>query len=936
METRATKLRRMNESMRNSLHAERILSQLSFLLEVSGVKSNAYDDQLLPVIDKLYDEASKVGAITKEMAIQYEQTLLPLADVCKAYEITCIAHAHIDMNWMWGYQETASLTIDTFNTMLRLMDEYPEFTFSQSQASVYEIVEKYHPQMLEKIKKRVHEGRWEVTASTWVEHDSNLSGEESFARHLLYTKRYLSELLDIPQSSLELNFEPDTFGHNINVPEIMNRGGVKYYYHCRGYSHEMEHIYNWRSPSGAEILVYREPHWYNQTISYDLFYDMPYFCKKNNTNKMMKVYGVGDHGGGPTRRDINRLIEMSGWPLFPRIKFGTLHGFFKELELERANFNTVEQELNYVFTGCYTSQSRIKRANHIAEDRLLEAEALDAQAKILANAYRTAGSFEQPWRKVLFNQFHDILPGSGVMETREYAMGIYQQSLAGSLINANHATSSIADQIDTSGIIVYPDDDIAIGAGVGYYTEEAMHYKSTAPQRGTGVPRIYHLFNTTPFERTEVVELTLWDWPEDIGKIAATTATGQPLETQVLSRGEHYWGHTFHQIAVLATVPPMGYTTCLVTHTPENTVTYVHDITLEEAPRQDCIDDAPIILENEHLKVTFDQRMKIISMVDKSTNRQLIDGLNGAGCFTYTEENPLEGMTSWRVGKRAQVVDINDSYPVMIQSFVSSGIRQQVRYTVKYLNSSLDVTIVLDKGAQTLRYDVQSDWREFGSPDRGIPQLGFNVPLAFSSPTYRCGIQYGTIDRPELAHDVPCIDFMAALPATGQDKTLVLMSDSKYGFRGFQNVLSVNLLRGSYDPDPSPEIAKHSFSLGISLVDPAPENIKAVTEPFIHSIYSCTNSVHEGNLPSSGSLLKLDGELVLSALKQSEDGKGLIVRLYNPKDEDRTATLTFAKNVQTSHLLNMLEEEQQPIEAEGNTLKVALPKRAVYTYKVVL
>ncbi len=163
-----------------------------------------------------------------------EQSLSPIAHVAKTYTIYCAGHGHIDMNWMWSFDETVSITLDTCRTMLDLMDQYPDYTFAQSQASVYEIVARHDPALLERIRDRVQEGRWEVTAATWVEADRNLPNAESMVRHLLYTRRYLSGLLGIDPDSLDLDFEPDTFGHHQNVPEILSDAGVRYYYHCRG------------------------------------------------------------------------------------------------------------------------------------------------------------------------------------------------------------------------------------------------------------------------------------------------------------------------------------------------------------------------------------------------------------------------------------------------------------------------------------------------------------------------------------------------------------------------------------------------------------------------------------------------------------------------------------------------------------------------------
>ena len=162
----------------------------------------------------------------------------------------------------------------------------------------------------------------------------------------------MTELLDIDKESLNIDFEPDTFGHAENGPEILTQGGAKYYYHCRGY--HKEHIYRWRAPSGAEVLVCREPVWYNDELArYDSLGFVPSFCKEYGITKTMKFYGVGDHGGGPTRKEIEHWMEMQTWPLMPTIQFGTLKEFYESLEEKREQFPVVEQELNYIFSGCY-------------------------------------------------------------------------------------------------------------------------------------------------------------------------------------------------------------------------------------------------------------------------------------------------------------------------------------------------------------------------------------------------------------------------------------------------------------------------------------------------------------------------------------------------------------------------------------------------------
>ena len=150
----------------------------------------------------------------------------------------------------------------------------------------------------------------------------------------------------------------------------------------------------------------------------DMLSYVPEFCDEYKTNLSLKVYGVGDHGGGPTRRDVEMIRDMMNWPIQPTIEFGTFHQFFHELEKDADQFPVVDRELNCVFTGCYTTQTRIKMANRFSEDKLYDAETLSTMAYLDFGNENHVDSYGKAWKKTLFNQFHDIIPGSGVMDTR--------------------------------------------------------------------------------------------------------------------------------------------------------------------------------------------------------------------------------------------------------------------------------------------------------------------------------------------------------------------------------------------------------------------------------------------------------------------------------------------------------------------------------------
>ncbi|MDO8685283.1 MAG: hypothetical protein Q7J78_01275, partial [Clostridiales bacterium] len=190
--------------------ADRVLSQLGYAVKLSKVNGGKFDGLIGNAVKFLAGCYVEEGTVTKDAASKTEEMIQELTAAAKSFKMICTAHAHIDMNWMWGFAETVAITLDTFRTMLNLMKEYPEYRFSQSQASVYKIVEEYDPVMLEEIKARVREGRWEVTASTWVETDKNMPNGESLSRHILYTRKYLAKLLDLDPDTLNIDFEPDT------------------------------------------------------------------------------------------------------------------------------------------------------------------------------------------------------------------------------------------------------------------------------------------------------------------------------------------------------------------------------------------------------------------------------------------------------------------------------------------------------------------------------------------------------------------------------------------------------------------------------------------------------------------------------------------------------------------------------------------------------
>jgi alpha-mannosidase len=251
------------------------------------------------------------------------------------------------------------------------MDEFDEFCFSQGQASVYQIMRRHNAELYERIRRRVAEGRWEVTAVHWVEGDKNLACGEALARHLLYTRAFMREQFGLAPEDVPIDWEPDTFGHAHTIPSILARAAVRRYYMCRGGESPHPPVFWWQGPDGSRVLVNQEITAYNDHIGPHAVKGLLRFCRQTRLKDWLFVYGVGDHGGGPTRRDILRGRDFNTWPVWPNFRFTTTRAFYEVLEAHGDRWPVIDGELNFEFTGCYTSQSAIKRANRLGENYCL-------------------------------------------------------------------------------------------------------------------------------------------------------------------------------------------------------------------------------------------------------------------------------------------------------------------------------------------------------------------------------------------------------------------------------------------------------------------------------------------------------------------------------------------------------------------------------------
>lgn len=339
-------------------------------------------------------------------------------------EFLAVGHAHIDYAWLWPLEETIRKTARTFAAQLRLMEEYPEYRFIQSQPAIYLLCKKYYPDLYAGIEVAVKKGQWIPEGAMFVEPDTNLSGGESLIRQLLYGKQFFKEEFGTESRLLWL---PDSFGYSGALPQILKKSGVEYlvtqkiFWSYNGGEQFPYHYFKWRGIDGTEITSFL-PTSYNYNTNPE---DMNRVWKKRVQAQHMEAflipYGYGDGGGGPTRDHIEYIRRQENLEGGVKVKQGSPVSFFERLDEKGGPYDTYCGELYFTaHRGTYTSQSRIKKLNRACEAALHDLE-FAGTLSLLAGKKYPKEEVDAMWKTLLTNQFHDILPGSAIHRVYERA-----------------------------------------------------------------------------------------------------------------------------------------------------------------------------------------------------------------------------------------------------------------------------------------------------------------------------------------------------------------------------------------------------------------------------------------------------------------------------------------------------------------------------------
>ena len=844
-------------------------------------------DAAVQAIDFASLDRGDQQAFEKSLNAAQEQ-LQPIGEWAKQFSVCAVGESHIDMAWLWPASETVEVVRNTYATVLQLMRQYPDFTYTQSSAQTFLWMEEKYPELFKEIQQRVKEGRWELVGGMWVEPDLNMPSGESLVRQILLGKSYFERKFGV---DVKIGWNPDSFGYNWQLPQIYKRSGLNYFVTTKiGWNDTTKFPYKlfwWESPDGSRLLTYF-PHIYDSRIDPQrISQNVADYVPRTGFSESMDLYGVGDHGGGPTRTMLDSIMEWkNGRNTFPKLNFSTAQSFFDDVDknLDHLKIPVWRNELYLEFhRGVFTTQSEIKKHIRQSEELLLNAEKFSSLALLNGQPY-PQDEFEDNWQKVLFNQFHDLMPGSGIpVIYKEAARDLDKVGLSGNKILSN-SLATLAARVDT---------------------------------QGSGVPVV--IFNSLSWTRTDAAEAEA-QFPSRVGDVEVRDSAGTVMPSSVVSRDDTT--HTFKVRFLARSVPAMGYK---VFHLVPAAHAGSGLTTLKAGAAG---------MENEFVRLKVDSRTGCVtSLVNKRDGSEAL-APGACGNLLQTFVDKPKKFDAWNIDANFedQKWDLKDAEEVKLVE--NTPVRAVIRVRKKFQNSTFVQDLCLYPGVPRVDVKMQADWHE----KHILLKVAFPVSVESNYATYE--IPYGTIQRP-TTRNTPAEKAMFEVPAlrwgdlSDARHGFSLLNASKYGYDAKGNVIRLSLLRSPADPDPHADEGFHEFTY--ALYAHAGDWKAGETERRAYELnfplIPVTTERHEGILPASNSLVQIEpGNVILTAVKKAEASEALVFRFFEFEGKAGTVRLRFPSPATQASQVNLMEKQDVALTLQAGGRETTV---AVHPYEIV-
>ncbi|KAM3113613.1 alpha-mannosidase [Phormidesmis sp. 146-33] len=789
-------------------------------------------------------------------------SLLPFSFLIKKHTIFLLGHAHLDMAWLWDVEETWKAAERTFTSVLDLQRDFPELTFCHTTPALYDWIEHHRPEIFAQIQTQVKAGKWEVVGGMWVEPEMNLITGESIARHLLYGQHYCQEKFG---KICRVAWLPDTFGFNSQTPQFLKQAGIDYFVTQKLRWNDTTQFpddwFNWQAPDGSQVKsLMSSP--IGEAIDPIKMANFTWdWVKKTGQPNSLWLFGVGDHGGGPTRDMLEVAQRWQRSPFFPKLEFTTAIKYLKSLESPK---NTWADELYLEFhRGCYTTHADQKKQNRDCETLLYQTELWASLATISTQKLYPKAELEIAWKKVLFNQFHDILPGSSIPQVFVDATRNWKE------------VDRILSEIKLQSL-------------------KAIANQISLPSPPHSEARAIVVFNSLNWQHSQVV--TLFEEGDQNWQIY--TLEGQEIATESICYSQPQ--KTFSLTSFLAEVPAIGYRCYWLCPSETN----ASSNQLKE----------PYVLENAFLRVAIDSKTGNLSSVfDKGAQREV---LNGQGNQLQAFRDEGQYWDAWNIDPNYASHPLPPAELVLIagsqQRFQSSiSLQRKIGRSVFYERYSLE------PNSAVLKMFTLVDWQE----RHVLVKAAFPLNLDADVATYEiaCGAIQRTTkpenDRDQAKWEVSAIGWADLSQA---DYGVSVLSDCKQGYDCQPGQIRLTLLRGSEFPDPEADLGLHTFTYALYphagnwQIAQTDRQSRELNQPL--TVLKLDRSNPDGTLAAIASLLNLQSKnLILSAFKQSEaNPEEYILRCYECHGQPAELNLHSDLGLTIFNEVTLLEEFVSP------------------------
>ena len=811
------------------------------------------------------------------------------------FQLYCAGYSHMDLAWMWPWQESVEMVRNTTQSVFNIMARFADFKYSMGQAHAYAWMEENDPQLFEQIREKIKQGKWEIVGGQWVEPDGNLPSGESYVRQSLYAKRYFREKFGV---QVRIGWLADSFGFNWNLPQILVRSGITAFIATRvdlQDSRDFPHrLFWWQGPDGSKVMTYIPRDGYMHDLTGEQLVDFLVEERKElNLGKELVVYGVGNHGGGPTMTMLDRALHSQAAPAFPEMKLTFVADFFDSLsDQDKAKMPTWSSELYLEdMRGCYTTQAKTKKHNRDGEGLIQTAEKAAALAGWYGQEYPQKNIF-QVWRTILFNQFHDILPGTSINSVYQNNEQEYAESERLAKRILQRSLESLSSHVDT---------------------------------RGHGDALV--IFNPLSWTRTSPVELELDDLEKD-RSWTVLDEHGTPIATQIIDST----ALGARLLFIAREIPSLGYK-------------IYHLVEKKTPPAATQISMALCKMKNEFLTVKIDATSGLVAEIfDRSLQRQVLAAPRGNLLQILLDD----AHDAWSMRYHQPPIDLDkpremtlvEAGPVRATYKIVQAYQGQKRDapTQDFPTSFFTQYISLYDGLPYLEVRNETSWWE----EHKVLKVGF--PVNVHSQQVRYEIPYGSILRPtgsttrfeKARFEVPAQRWA---DLSDQRYGVSLINDCKYGYDVKENVMRLTLLRSSTYPDPMADKGFHRFKYALYPHggDFHQGAVMKRSFEFNEPLQVLRTRPHKGELAETHSFITVDSDhVILNAVKRAEEGQGWIVRFFETAGKAGSVPITFDRNIRQVQEVNLIEDVMSPVDVAGGRFVYQIKPNEIRTFRVEL